>query len=822
MTASRLAYPQRYVSACLTIMAVAGFLTPRAAGWNPSSGDWSKSDPNHVRVMTWNVQDDIRSGTTKTEGFNAWTALARIVAVIKPDVLLLQEAGDNGTFNGVDSVSTLTTVIDQFFHGGSGVTAYVQKYAPGYDLPYIFVSNGTDGYNRNVIVSAFPFADLNGDTRSQYSDIPFILSDLYAPGGNGGIRGFMFAELNLTDLVYEGDLIVGCAHLKSGSGSSDLADRLEAAQNVAYFVDYFYNGGGLGSPDPRSRISDSPQATILPNADTPVILGGDWNEDEQNNGRRGPADWLTQAEFLGGTDGTDRDRTDMTYDSATDVFNGSRNTLGSSKLDYIAVQDNIVTVIRQFVFNSATIPGGNYPAELIGFSAPSVASSVASDHRPVVLDLELPISGGCLNNQDCSNGVFCDGEEICNAGVCGPGTPVDCTDAIPCTADSCNESLDQCDHTPNDFACDDFQFCNGSEVCDPLQGCIAGQPETCDDGVACTVDSCDENLDVCRHDVDDALCSNGQFCDGAETCDLFAGCQPGTPPDCSDDGIACTINDTCNEALDRCEGTPDDQLCGQDETCIAGVGCVNGSLAPPLPANGYPHAALKNRYISFSPSPTLAGISHGYLVTHVDSQVSWFISTPRTTPAAIAGQGLTFLVSDAAPPLADFAALPVIHVGGCLIATDETYEIQATFDGVNLSAPLTVSTAERPTNSRFWADVVGMFSAAGNGSTVPPTPANAWEPPNGAVSGFDISAVLLAVAAGASPPPLTWADVNGEAPDRTVTGGDVLRVVNAFSIGSGREFYPYAHPDPVVPCDICDPVSAAQCGTPPLQSALLP
>jgi endonuclease/exonuclease/phosphatase family metal-dependent hydrolase len=375
-----------------------------ARAWDPANGDWSKSDPDDVRVMTWNVLDGICRTNTKVEGLNNWTALARAVASMKPDVLILQETGDNsgnGTGSGVDSVSQLQTTIDLFFHGGTDpflggtVTAYVQAYAPAYDLPYVFVSSRTDNYNRNALVTRFPFSDLNGDGASQYSDMPYLLADEYAPGGTGGIRGFMFAEMALPNDPYRGDFVMGNAHLKAGSNSSDLQDRLVASQNVAYFIDYWYNGGGSGVPDPHSRILDSPAATMILANETPVVIGGDWNEDELTNGRKGPAEWLTQAQDPDptGSDGTDRDRSDMTYDDATNPYNGDRATRGSSKLDYIAWQDSIATVRRAFILNTAGLPSSWYPPEIEGFTIPALISTYASDHRPVIVDLILPRLG---------------------------------------------------------------------------------------------------------------------------------------------------------------------------------------------------------------------------------------------------------------------------------------------------------------------------------------------------------------------------------------------------------------------------------------------
>lgn len=219
--------------------------TAASAQWDPANGRWLKSDAHDVRVMTWNVEDGITSSANKSDSFNAWNGLARIVAAMEPDVLILQEVG-----NG-NSVAVLQTTIDQFINGGSGVGSYVRRFSsPGYTLPHVFVSTATDGFNRNVIISRFPCADLNGAGSATFADI-FVTPDApscggvaYQCGGNGGIRGFQFAGVDLPDATYAGDLVIGNSHLKSGGTTSDQDARRRAAQNIAYFIDYYYNGAG--------------------------------------------------------------------------------------------------------------------------------------------------------------------------------------------------------------------------------------------------------------------------------------------------------------------------------------------------------------------------------------------------------------------------------------------------------------------------------------------------------------------------------------------------------------------------------------------------
>eukprot|EP00899_Mesostigma_viride_P021639 jgi/Mesvir1/29477/Mv25115-RA.1 len=171
--------------------------------------------------------------------------------------------------------------------------------------------------------------------------------------------------------------------------------------------------------------------------------------------------------------------------------------------------------------------------------------------------------GGCVNTPDhaqCDNGLFCDGRETCDPTAgCLAGAPPSCEDGVACTVDSCDELRDSCLHVADDLHCRDGVFCNGQETCDPEAGCLPGATISCDDGVACTFDSCDEPADACVNAPNSKFCDDGQFCNGPEVCNPFAGCQPGTPPDCSD-GISCT-DDSCDESADLCVNAPDDFQC---------------------------------------------------------------------------------------------------------------------------------------------------------------------------------------------------------------------------------------------------------------------
>jgi hypothetical protein len=191
----------------------------------------------------------------------------------------------------------------------------------------------------------------------------------------------------------------------------------------------------------------------------------------------------------------------------------------------------------------------------------------------------------CVNNPNasaCSDGLFCNGAESCSAEVgCQAGTAPSCADAVTCTADTCNEATDSCDNAPNNGACSDGQFCNGTEVCDAEDGCVAGSAPDCDDEVSCTDDSCNETTDSCVSTPDNGECDDGLFCNGEERCDLAGGCTAGTSLAC-DDGLACTL-DACSEVEQGCITTGNDLVCDDQNDCTADIcepttGCEYESL----------------------------------------------------------------------------------------------------------------------------------------------------------------------------------------------------------------------------------------------------
>jgi len=143
----------------------------------------------------------------------------------------------------------------------------------------------------------------------------------------------------------------------------------------------------------------------------------------------------------------------------------------------------------------------------------------------------------CASDEECDDGLVCNGAEACTDEVCVAGMPVLCDDGVSCTVDACDESTGACVSAPDDAVCDDGMACNGVETCDPSLDCQVGEPLVCDDGNACTNDFCDDgvgcvfssNTNPCDDDGDE--CTDDVCSDGACTHPDNGTCAPAGPCD---------------------------------------------------------------------------------------------------------------------------------------------------------------------------------------------------------------------------------------------------------------------------------------------------
>jgi hypothetical protein len=161
-----------------------------------------------------------------------------------------------------------------------------------------------------------------------------------------------------------------------------------------------------------------------------------------------------------------------------------------------------------------------------------------------------------------------------HAQQCTPDSPdvaIQCDDGDACTSDGCDSGTSTCTHTmiagcvhcATDDECDDGDPCTIDDRC-TSGGCV-GTALDCNDGAACTDDSCDGGR--CVHDPHDDRCTASNEC-------AQASCQPGPGADaqgcitrssafenttCSDDMNPCTT-DVCHAGT--CNHDPVDDQSG--------------------------------------------------------------------------------------------------------------------------------------------------------------------------------------------------------------------------------------------------------------------
>lgn len=140
-----------------------------------------------------------------------------------------------------------------------------------------------------------------------------------------------------------------------------------------------------------------------------------------------------------------------------------------------------------------------------------------------------------------------------------------CDDGNDCTVDTCHPLLG-CKHTlrtPGE-ACDDGNFCTTGDAC-TLQGLCEGEAVSCEDHNACTADSCVQATGACVHEVlPGQACDDGNVCTADDLCDGTGLCVGTEVP--VDDDNACTA-DTC-----------DAQSGVRHEPVQAGTACVGDGV----------------------------------------------------------------------------------------------------------------------------------------------------------------------------------------------------------------------------------------------------
>ncbi len=184
----------------------------------------------------------------------------------------------------------------------------------------------------------------------------------------------------------------------------------------------------------------------------------------------------------------------------------------------------------------------------------------------------------------CSDGNACNGVETCQAGTCVTSSAPNCDDGNPCTVDGCDPT-GGCTHTPlaDGASCANGVFCDGDETCQ-AGVCTPGLPRSCDDGNACTTDTCNESLKQCVHQSDGCGCQTDADCASSDPCTTNHRCSTGQ---CLSDPVVCPgttvcTQATCDPAL-GCQVTnlPDLTACDDGNACTTGTVCLQGVCRVP-------------------------------------------------------------------------------------------------------------------------------------------------------------------------------------------------------------------------------------------------
>ncbi|HEU4577224.1 MAG TPA: hypothetical protein VFS67_03145 [Polyangiaceae bacterium] len=176
----------------------------------------------------------------------------------------------------------------------------------------------------------------------------------------------------------------------------------------------------------------------------------------------------------------------------------------------------------------------------------------------------------------CSDGNACNGAETCQNNQCTGSPAPTCNDNNPCTSDSC-VAPGGCQFNP--FSGGGQCINNGSQA----QSCVNGQLQTvnCTQGFGCTTGRCNTcNQGACANGTQFQTCDNGQLsaprnCPTGQVCQGGGNCVFNCQQLNCEDNNPCT-NDTCS-AQQGCVHTNNNNSCSDGNVCNGAETCGNGT-----------------------------------------------------------------------------------------------------------------------------------------------------------------------------------------------------------------------------------------------------
>ena len=186
----------------------------------------------------------------------------------------------------------------------------------------------------------------------------------------------------------------------------------------------------------------------------------------------------------------------------------------------------------------------------------------------------------------CDDGMICNGVSMCEDGACTEPQELDCSDLSgPCSEGRCSEKDRGCRAFPldNGTACDDGLFCTENGACNAGE-CVTTARDCSSEEDACNIGVCDEAAGSCvkQPKSDGTLCDDGLYCTIMDTC--TAGVCGGADRDCSSAADQCNTG-TCDDTADACVPSPilNGTMCDDGQYCTVNDVCTNGACTAGTP-----------------------------------------------------------------------------------------------------------------------------------------------------------------------------------------------------------------------------------------------
>lgn len=314
----------------------------------------------------------------------------------------------------------------------------------------------------------------------------------------------------------------------------------------------------------------------------------------------------------------------------------------------------------------------------------------------------------------------------------------------------CQETGACCYDVGGDSTCAELD----PECCAALGGLFHGAGTTCGPVGACCFGiiggACFETQEACCADFAGEFIGGGTVCLGdSDMNGIDDVCEGGCP--------VAQAPLVYSESATSCDG---------DGDCANTAICTQGMCYVP-----------RNKYLSFLPGNL--GQSVAYRVTLVASDLfpgsvgeRWWV-----VPQDAAGDEAPARLS-CTPEFAVWDDFEVVHVADASVVGDAIYEVQAIEAGCDVDDAASYSGSLSLSTVGLWGDV--------SGSAVKGVP----QPPDGATNFVDIQFCVLGFQMSPSAPPVSWLDIDPDAPTGIINLADAFRVVVAFQGGG----YPYAGP----------------------------